>query len=72
MSQCLVVNYNKIKMRCDFIKTWKVVLKYDQYTLMSIILDCNIAKIEQMKTQTCTLSFPHLDLQKKTPQDFGE
>lgn len=32
---------------------------------MSIIVDCNIAKIEQMKTQTCTLTFPHIDLQRE-------
>lgn len=54
--------------------TWKAILKYDQYVLMSIIVDCNIAKIEQVENQTCTLTLllHTLICKEKTPQDFGE
>lgn len=46
MSQCLVVDHNKIETRCDFMTTLKVVLKYYQYTLMSVIVDWTIANVE--------------------------
>lgn len=53
---------------------WKVVLKCDKYTLVSIIVDCNIAKIQQMKMQTFTLTllFCTLICKEKMLQDFGE